>query len=389
MTAQEHYYVPDLPTSPGETLLETLETLQMSQAELAERMGRPRKTINEIIRGKTAITPETAIQLEMVLGIPAAFWNKREINYQEAMARLQQQTLLEQWVEWVEKIPYKELMKQKWIPNQTAPTEIVKALLTFFGVVSPDQWGVIWKNKLNVAFRRSTAYSTDDFAVAAWLRRAELMAQDIECVEYDEGKFRKVLEAVKLLTAETPRPELYQQRIVEICRNAGVAVVIVPRISGSRVFGASQWLSPRKAMIAISLYFKTDDGFWYTFFHEAAHILFHSKKEVYINLEDAEGYSSSELETQANQFARDFLVPEDKLAEFVRTRKRTSKGEPYFDEKHICRFAKQLGITPSIVVGRLQFDKLMQPSYRNEFKTRLDFVDDRVIITKEAVRCEV
>lgn len=387
MTTQEHHYVPDLPTSPGETLLETLDIVQMSQAELAERMGRPRKTINEIIRGKTAITPETAIQLEMVLGIPASFWNKREIEYQEALATLQHQALLEQWVKWSEQVPYKELVKRQWITKHSSPTEVVRAILSFFGVVSPDQWQAIWGNKLSVAFRRSTAYSADDLAVAAWLRRAELVARDVNCHEYDETKFRQVLQTVKTLTTQPPKSETYQQYLVDVCREAGVAVVIVPSISKSRIFGASQWLSPRKAMIAISNYYKTDDIFWYTFFHEAAHILSHSKKEVYINL-DTNGYDGSDIEIEANQFAREFLIPETELSKFVRTSPRSGTGKPFFDKPQICRFAEYLGIAPSIVVGRLQHDGLMEHRFRNELKTSLDIVEDNVTITKIAESCE-
>lgn len=387
MNTQERHYVPDLPTHPGVSLLETLENLQMSQAELADRMGRPRKTINEIIRGKTAITPETALQLEMVLGISASFWNKRESDYQEALAWMQQRTQLAQWVDWVNQIPYKDLMKCGWIQNQTNPSEIVQSVLSFFGVVSPEQWNVIWGNKLNIAFRRSISYSIDDFAVAAWIRKAEIMAQEIVCEEYDEGKFRKALDEIRLLTSEQPSAELYQERLGNLCRECGVAVVIVPRINKVSVFGVSQWLSPRKAMIALSLYFKTDDIFWYTFFHEAAHILLHSKKDVYIDLKDNDEYASSMLEMQANEFARDILIPQDLLQHFIRTRNLTSQGEPFFDEKDICRFARQLGIAPSVVVGRLQYDQVLQPRYKNEFKTMLDIEDEKIVIKRKPINC--
>lgn len=79
-------YRPDEVSPPGETLLEVLEERGITQAELAERTGRPRKTSNEIVKGKTAITPETALQLELVLGVPASFWNARETQYREFLA---------------------------------------------------------------------------------------------------------------------------------------------------------------------------------------------------------------------------------------------------------------------------------------------------------------
>jgi HTH-type transcriptional regulator/antitoxin HigA len=80
----QNAYRPESVSLPGETLLEALETLEMSQAELARRMGRPVKTINEIIEGKAAITAETALQLEQVLRIPVSFWLKREQQFRES-----------------------------------------------------------------------------------------------------------------------------------------------------------------------------------------------------------------------------------------------------------------------------------------------------------------
>jgi HTH-type transcriptional regulator / antitoxin HigA len=77
-------YNPDYVSPPGETLEEVLEERGIPQAELAERMGIPKKKINEIIKGKAAITEDTAIKLELILGIPAHFWNNRERHYRES-----------------------------------------------------------------------------------------------------------------------------------------------------------------------------------------------------------------------------------------------------------------------------------------------------------------
>jgi HTH-type transcriptional regulator/antitoxin HigA len=84
-SCQPNYAIP-----PGETLKEILETIGMTQVELAASTGRPKKTITEIIGGKAAITATTALQLERVLGVPASFWNNLERNYQETKARLKE-----------------------------------------------------------------------------------------------------------------------------------------------------------------------------------------------------------------------------------------------------------------------------------------------------------
>jgi len=83
----KNQYAPDFVPPPGETLEETLEAIGMSQAQLAERTGRPKKTINEIVQGKAAIMPETALQLERVLDVPASFWNEMERQYREFLAQ--------------------------------------------------------------------------------------------------------------------------------------------------------------------------------------------------------------------------------------------------------------------------------------------------------------
>jgi HTH-type transcriptional regulator / antitoxin HigA len=81
VTKTEAY--PDVAIPPGEYLLEEIEARNLSQKELARRMGRPPNTINEIINGKKAITAETALRLEEVMPeIPARFWLNLETDFQ-------------------------------------------------------------------------------------------------------------------------------------------------------------------------------------------------------------------------------------------------------------------------------------------------------------------
>src|SRR4051812_8301938 len=131
-TMAENQYLPDEVSPPGETLLEVLEERGISQAELAERTGRPRKTINEIVKAKSAITPETALQLERVLGVPAHFWNSRESAYREFIARRDEHLRLEAQLYWVDRFPVREMIKRGFIPDRR-PNKIalLEALLDF------------------------------------------------------------------------------------------------------------------------------------------------------------------------------------------------------------------------------------------------------------------
>tara|TARA_B100000315_G_C14198586_1_gene416598 strand:- start:101 stop:388 length:288 start_codon:yes stop_codon:yes gene_type:complete len=81
VTKTEAY--PDVVIPPGEYLAEEIEARDISQKDLARRMGRPANTINEIINEKKGITAETALQLEGVMPeIPARFWLNLETDYQ-------------------------------------------------------------------------------------------------------------------------------------------------------------------------------------------------------------------------------------------------------------------------------------------------------------------
>src|SRR5512135_3788036 len=84
----------DLPIPPGEYLAEVLDAKGMAQAELARRIGRPVQAVNEIIKGQKAIMPDTAIQLERALDVPAHIWTGLESRYQLVMARIEDKARL-------------------------------------------------------------------------------------------------------------------------------------------------------------------------------------------------------------------------------------------------------------------------------------------------------
>ena len=96
MTTDDHCEVySDLAIPPGETLADEIAARGMSQTDLKARLGRPAQVINEIVRGKKAITDDTALSLEKLLDIPATFWLNLEQNYQMTRARLREHERLQ------------------------------------------------------------------------------------------------------------------------------------------------------------------------------------------------------------------------------------------------------------------------------------------------------
>jgi HTH-type transcriptional regulator / antitoxin HigA len=356
----QNQYQPDFVTPPGETLKEILEFTGMTQAELAERAGRPKKTINEIIKGRAAITPETALQLGRVLGVSADFWNSRETQYRESLARQADNGELRNQLNWVNQFPVKAMMQRGWITQREDPLDQLKELLAFFGINRPSQWEKVC-GATSTSFRQSHKYESDRYAMASWLRRGEIKAQAIVCQPYDAGKFQTALKKVRRLTVADP--SVFQPNTVALCASAGVAVVFVPELEKIRACGAARWQNTQKAILQVNLRYKTDDQLWFSFFHEAAHILKHGKRDVFIDVENAD---SNQQEEEANQFAADTLISPDEMDYFL------SKVKTIQDTD-IIRFAGKIGIAPGIVVGRLQHDRMLPITRGNKLKRHLQW----------------
>jgi HTH-type transcriptional regulator / antitoxin HigA len=354
----QNQYNPDYVSPPGETLLETLDTIIMSQAELARRMGRPTKTINEIIQAKAAITAETALQLEQVLGIPAAFWLKREQHYRESLARLANDQRLEGWTEWLKEIPIQVMMRRGWIPTRAAKTQQVVEALKFFGAASPDAWTAIWESTI-VAYRKSATRESKFGALTTWLRQGEIEAQTVACAPYNADTFYSALTQIRALTVEPV--DFFQNELIRLCADAGVAVVFVQELPKTGISGATQWLTPTKALIRLSLRYKTDDQLWFTFFHEAGHILQHGKRQVFLEVDHK---NRKRFEDEADAFASNMLIDHVQWQQFI-------VENTYRTKVSISAFAKQVGVAPGIVVGRLQHENLLPYDHCNDLKRYL------------------
>ena len=355
-------YHPDEVSPPGETLVEVLEERGLSQADLAERMGRPKKTINEIVKGKAAITPETALQLERVLGIPAEFWNNLERNYREHLASREEANQLAGEATWLRQIPVAALVNKGWIAHQTTDVGKIREILNFFGIASPEQWQGVFAIP-QASFKRSTSLTCETGALAAWLRKGEIEARNLNCAPFDAAQFRSRLQQARRLTTE--HPEDFVKILRDICRDSGVAVVLVPQLSRCPVFGAARWLTPAKGLIQLSLRYRTNDLFWFTFFHESAHLLLHGKRDVFVDGENLDGAS---WEEEANQFAADLLIPRRALEAL-----RTSGERQRISRRQVLDFAQELGVASGIVVGRLQHEGWLPRTHLNDLKERLDW----------------
>ncbi|MBF0422647.1 MAG: HigA family addiction module antidote protein [Magnetococcales bacterium] len=357
----ENRYVPDYAVHPGEILEEYLTSLGMTQTELSHRTGIALKHINEIIKTKAPVTPDTALKLERVFGRPAHFWNNLERLYEEVTARLADRERLVSDLEWLKRVPVKKMIEYGWIRAFQDMRDQLSEVLRFFGIASREQWATVWKqHQAAAAYRQSQKVATHAEAISAWLRQGEIEAQEIQCPHYDRSRFKKSLEEARQLTVEPP--VVFQQKLIELCAQTGVAVVFVPELPKTGISGATRWLTSQKALIQLSLRYKSDDALWFTFFHEAGHVLLHGKRDVF--LEGANGMDEKK-EDQANRYAADALIPSQQWRKFVGVRPFSLEG--------VRNFASELGIAPGIVVGRMQHEKFVEFSWGNDLKQRFQW----------------
>lgn len=357
-------YVPDVVSAPGDTLQEIISDRQMTQTDLAERLGLTHKTVNEMIRGKGPISQETALALETVLGVPASYWNNAETAYRAHLARITGELRLDEYSGWLNRLPWREAVKLKWIRSLQSPRAQVLEVLRFFGVASPKQYDEVY-GRLAIQWKRSANHNSNPDAVAFWLRRGEIEAAKLANApgfvwnDFDAREFESCLLALRELTTDRD-PQSFVPRLQARCALAGVVVVFIPEIKGTCAGGATRWLSPTRALIQLSLRYKTNDTLWFYVFHEALHILKHPKKRTFIEADDKD--STADEEREADEFAQNLLIPPREFATLSRS-DRPSKAE-------VERFATRIGIDAGIVVGRLQREKLIPPNWYNDLKQR-------------------
>ncbi|MEO8036863.1 MAG: ImmA/IrrE family metallo-endopeptidase, partial [Acidobacteriota bacterium] len=234
--------------------------------------------------------------------------------------------------------------------------DYVQGLFEFFRVASVQAWEATW-NRPEVAFRRSLKRDGNRYAVSAWLQRGEIEAAGKKAAQFNAIAFRAALDYCRSLT--TAAPEVFCSRVQEACAAAGVVVLFVPELPSASVSGAARWLTAQRALIQLTLRFRTDDQLWFSFFHEAGHVLLHAKKGIFVD----DGHGTSSQEKEADAFASNMLIPDDAFDAFAHERPLSAQ--------RVHTFASQQKIAPGIVVGRLQHERLLPYDQLNHLKHRL------------------
>ncbi len=354
-------YRPDRPLHPGRFLKEQLNDRGLTQHDFAHRMQRPPQVINQIVREKKSITAETALGIEKVLGIEAKFWVNLQAIYDLAVARqAEDEKLLEREQQWLARFPLKEMIRLGWLDLEPGERDSrqLRELLKFFAVQS---FGALQPSTEAIGFRVTDNAKIDEWALRAWLRQGEREAEKQTVAVFDHGRFQEALHQIRMLT--TGSPALSWPQMQQLCAEAGVALVAVSHLPKTGANGVARWLSRDKALIQLNLRYRWADIFWFTFFHEARHVLQHQTRRIFVDLPRRDRTSPEEVET--NRLASDLLIPPARYEQFVQ--------DGSFSAEAVTEFADEIEIHAGIVVGQLQHDQKLPHSHLNDLRERWQF----------------
>jgi HTH-type transcriptional regulator/antitoxin HigA len=351
-------YQPKKAIHPGKAIERLLIDMRMTQKWLADRTGLTEKHISKMISGDASVTEDTAVRLENVLGGSAQFWANLDSNYRTTKAKIGQMERAVAEIDKLKDIPYADFVELGWVENTRDKRERVINIWRLFGVNSIEQISLTQK----VAFRQSSVRHLNPYALAAWLRKGEILAEGANIPEYNAQTLKDSIPLIRELTYEAPKN--FYEILKGILWKAGVVLVAVKNPKNTSVHGATRWFG-RNPLIQLSIHGRNTDIMWFSLFHEIGHIILHGKREIFISFLKVQ---TTRQEQEANEFATEALLPRKSFDEFEK------RGN--FTLKAVRSFAESAKISPDIIMGRLEHEKLVPYSQFAKHHTKLCFSEN-------------
>lgn len=343
-------------TPPGTTIKEQLAERSMTQKEFASRMGFSEKHISHLLSGDVHLTPDVAERLELVLGIPARFWNKLETIYQEKRVKVKRELEAEKEKKLVSMYPYNELAKLKILPLASKAVDKISNLCKFFEV---SNLSFVQKEDLTpIMCRKLSNNEKSTYTMLTLAQYAKKQARNIEVEPFQSDKLKHSLQNIRNFTTHSTVD--FVSQLFDIFKECGIALVFLPQISGSFLHGISFYdQNTKKIVIGITMRGKYADRFWFSLFHELAHVIL---GHIYVAVE----IDDDDKEVAADAMASEILIPHKELRKF--------KEQNDFSIASIKRFAGSIGTSEGIVIGRLQNDRCISYQMYNQYKIKFQDV---------------
>lgn len=352
-------FAPRWASPPGETIREALTDRELTQDSFASMLGWNVERTSQLLDGDEAISLDLARRLVRIVGGSVQFWMSRDAQYRDDLSRVEGDA-------WAQTLPDKDMRAFGWLPQTESWQEKLTACLDFFDVPDVHEWRSSYGSQIaDARFRTSPTVRTSEAAVATWLRQADIQARDLPVADWNPERFRMALDEARALTFERD-PRIFIPQLRELCGSAGVVLIVLRAPNGCPVSGVARINKSGARMIVLSGRYLSDDHLWFTFFHEAAHLLLHDATSMYVD--EFENSSVTEVksraESEADEFAHEFLYPEELRLHLSAPR----------SIRDVIRHSKKAGVSPGVLVGQLQHAGTIGFNRMNGVKRRYRWV---------------
>lgn len=336
---------------PGYYVKDYIDDQGITQEELAKRLQTTPKYVSDLVNGRINLTDEMVLRLSIVFGTSTTMWLNLNQKYIEKKLEIEKRIQLDEECQLVRQLDYRFWVDLGLVKATRVAAEKVMELQRYFKVSSLR---VLSQRDFLVQYRTSVSEVTDVNVINAnaWVQTAINIGSAMDVEPYDKKKLSAAIPEIRSMTVQNPKQ--FYPRLKELLASCGVALVLLPNLKNCGVNGAVKWLGKDKVVLALNDRRKYADTFWFALFHELGHVLQQRIKVLLVSEKNKTGLETDELiqklETEADVFSQDTLIPKDEYFEFVEN---NTRG---FTAETIRNFAKKIDILPGIVVGRLQQD---------------------------------
>ncbi len=326
---------------PGEFLSDELDARDWTQTDLAEIIGRDVSLVNDIIRGKRGITPETAQGLADAFDNTPQYWLNLDAAYRLSQVERADDDVVSRKARLYAKAPVREMIRRHWIEDTKSIDVLEQQVLDFFQVSDLDD---------DFHFAHAARKSTSDPptpAQNAWLCRGRRLASAVHTDAYSKHRLPELIAELRAL-AEAPENV---SLVPALLATYGIRFLLIEPLEGTRIDGAAFWLDKDTPVIVLSLRYDRIDHFWHTLMHEIAHLIHEDgdllDQEI-VQDKDSPMNEKPDYEERADDFACDALIPAAQMERFI------ARIRPLFSAARVQAFAIRMKVHAGIVAGQLQ-----------------------------------
>jgi HTH-type transcriptional regulator/antitoxin HigA len=332
---------------PSVSLIELMKDKDMSQRDLSSIIQLTPSVLNNILVNKKPFTAELSVKLEVVGLGRAKDWMVKQAMYdviktEESLS--EEATFIKVWNN-IQKIIPNSYFRKKKITDSNIKSNI-KSIFKIYNVQNFEEFYQYHQDYVFSHYRKSQAFSEQKNNVIAWSTYAEYIVKEVKVKKFNLNNQDLLINELNILFRKNNRNLIEDTK--KTLKNYGIKFDTLDRPPKTPVDGKS-FMSNGIPSIVLSLKYKRLDNFAFTIMHELGHVFLHLTRDYQDHSFFINSSKNDILEFEANQFARNKLIPESEWEYF-------EMANNVFTDDIILNFAKKIKVHPAIVRGRVCFE---------------------------------